>query len=132
MDWRIAAAIVAGLVLASLADWLFAGVLFHERYRTYPEIWRINGPNPRAILIAQAMTVPTVAGLIALMIWSEHTSVGSALATALLVWAIVAVPVLVTNGIFVKIDNLVVASHTAGWLVKLVLVAAAASLILGL
>jgi hypothetical protein len=38
MTWKLLAAGAAGLVLANLADWLFAGVLFHARYQTYPEV----------------------------------------------------------------------------------------------
>ena len=33
-------AVVSGAVLGSLADWLFAGILFHERYQRHPEVWR--------------------------------------------------------------------------------------------
>ena len=130
MDWRVLAAVVAGLVLASLADWLFAGVLFHDRYQVHPEVWRVNGPNTRGIVIAQVFTLPTVVGLIALMAWSGHTGLPAALLLATLVWAIAAAPAVIVNGVFIKFDPLVVASHTAGWLVKLTLVAVAASLIL--
>jgi hypothetical protein len=130
MDWHVWAAIVAGLVLASLADWLFAGVLFHDRYRRHPEVWRVNGPNPRGIVAAQALTVPTVVGLIVLMIWSDHTAIPAGLITAVLVWAIAAAPATIVNGIFIKIDRMVVVSHTIGWLAKLALAAVAASLIL--
>jgi hypothetical protein len=117
--------------LASLADWLFAGILFHDHYQTYPEVWRVNGANPRALVAAQALTIPTVGGLIALIVWSGHTSLRDSLVTAALVWAIAAAPAIIANGLFIKIDRLVVASHTIGWLAKLALVAASASLILG-
>jgi hypothetical protein len=130
MTWKLLAAGAAGLVLANLADWLFAGVLFHERYQTYPEVWRTKGANPRALIAAQVMTAPTVAGLIALLLWTGRTSMGEALVFAALVWAIAAAPAILANGLFIKLDVRVVASHTLGWLVKLALIAAAASLIL--
>jgi hypothetical protein len=76
------------------------------------------------------MTVPTVAGLIALLLWTGRTSMGSALVFAALVWAVAAAPAILANGLFIKLDVRVVASHTLGWLVKLALIAAAASLIL--
>ena len=43
MPWaRLAlAAIVAGTSV-SLTDWLFFGVLFHEKYQMYPEVWRTS------------------------------------------------------------------------------------------
>ena len=90
MDWRPIAATIAGLVLASLADWLFAGVLFHDRYQTHPEVWRINGANPRALIYSQLMTIPTVIGMEILLVWTGSTEMLHALHVALLVWAIAA------------------------------------------
>ena len=132
MDWRLGAAIVAGLVVASLVDWLFAGILFHDRYGAYPEVWRVKGANPRALIGAQAMTLPTVVGLIAVMIWTGQVSLAGSLILAVFIWAIAAAPPIIANALFIKIDPLVAASHTAGWLVKLALVGACASLILRL
>jgi hypothetical protein len=130
MNWRFWAAVVVGLVLASLADWLFAGILFHDRYQTHPEVWRVNGANPRALIAAQVMTIPTVVGLIALMIWTGQIALPASLTLALLVWAVAAAPPIIANGLYIKIDPIVVATHTIGWLVKLGLVAGSASLIL--
>ena len=95
MDWRILVSVVVGLVLASLADWLFAGVLFHDRYQTYPEVWRFTGANPKALIAAQAVTLPTVVGLIILIVWTRMTSLPAALAVATLVWACAAAPCLI-------------------------------------
>ena len=47
-----------------------------------------------------------------------------------MVWLIAPLPLLVTNGLFIKIDPLVTASHVAGWLVKLLLIAAATAVLL--
>ena len=132
MDWRYIAAAVAGLVLASLADWLFAGVLFHERYQVHPEVWRVNGGNPRPLIGSQSLTVFTVLGLIGLMVWTGRTSLADSLILAAGIWLIAAAPPIIANGLFIKIDTRVVASHTVGWLVKLALIAVAASLILRL
>jgi hypothetical protein len=129
MNWRIAGAVVAGLILASLADWVFAGVLFHDRYQTYPEVWRVNGANPRALIAAQALTLPTVAGFVALVLWTGRASLEGALILAGLVWAIAAAPAIIANGLFIKIDARVVASHALGWLVKLALVASSTAVI---
>ncbi len=130
MDWHFWAALVVGLILASLADWLFAGVLFHDRYQTYPEVWRVNGNNRGGIIAAQLLTLPTVIGTIALVEWLGLKTLPQALLLAALIWAIAAGPAMIINGVFVKIDMRVVAAHTAGWLVKLLLVASAAVLIL--
>jgi hypothetical protein len=130
MDWRSGAAIIAGLIVASLMDWLFAGVLFHDRYQAYPEVWRINGANPRALIAAQALTIPTVAGLIALMRISGRTSLIPGLEIATLVWLVAAAPAILANGIYIKLHPLVVASHTVGWLAKLAAISVVAALIL--
>ena len=129
MDWHSWVAFVAGLVLASLADWLFAGVLFHDRNQAHPEVWRFNGPNVKALLAAQALTIPTALGLVALMQWTGRTSLLSAMTIASLVWGIAAAPAIIANGIYIKLHPYVVASHTIGWLVKLLLVAVSASII---
>jgi hypothetical protein len=130
MDWRLAAAVVAGLIVASLVDWLFAGVLFHDRYQAHPEVWRVNGANPRALIAAQALTIPTVVGLVALMRLTGETRLAPALGVATLVWLIAAAPAIMANGLYIKIHPLVVTSHTLGWLAKLAAVAATAALIL--
>jgi hypothetical protein len=130
MDWRLVAAVIAGLIVASLMDWLFAGVLFHDRYQAYPEVWRINGANPRALIAAQALTIPTVAGLIALMRISGRTSLIPGLEIATLVWLVAAAPAILANGIYIKLHPLVVASHTVGWLAKLAAISVVAALIL--
>src|SRR6266478_714438 len=41
MNWtQVVLAFVASAVLASFTDWYFFGVLFHERYRATPGVWR--------------------------------------------------------------------------------------------
>ncbi|MBV8972378.1 MAG: hypothetical protein JO290_08815 [Sphingomonadaceae bacterium] len=124
MTWHFWAALAAGLVAASLADWLFAGVLFHDRYVRHPEVWRTPGKNTRGIVAAQALAVPTVVGMgVLLNLIDVERSFTVATFVAALVWAIAAAPATIVNGVFIKLDPLVVAAHTAGWLVKLVAVA---------
>ncbi len=130
MNWHFWAALVAGLVAASLIDWLFAGVLFHDRYLRHPEVWRTPGNNTRGIIAAQMLTVPTVVGMIALIELVVARGIGAALIVAALVWAIAAGPATIVNGIFIKLDPAVVAAHTIGWLVKLLAVAAIAAALL--
>ncbi len=126
MTWHLWAALAAGLVAASLIDWLFAGVLFHDRYLRHPEVWRTPGRNTRGIVAAQALTVPTVIGMIALVASLRQQTMAAALLAATLVWIVAAAPATIVNGVFIKLDPAVVAAHTAGWLVKLLAVAAIA------
>jgi hypothetical protein len=39
---RYLLALVAATAVISLTDWLFFGVLFHDRYQRTPEVWRIR------------------------------------------------------------------------------------------
>jgi intracellular septation protein A len=122
-------ATLAGAVLGSLADWLFAGVLFHDRYHTYPEVWRQGGERGR-ILLAQALALVTAGAFVALA-WKMHqTDARGAVKLAVMVWLIGPLPLLLGNHLFIKLDARVTASHAAGWLVKLVLIAAAAAWLL--
>ena len=104
MNGRFWAATLAGLVLANLIDWLFAGVLFHDRYQAHPEVWRVKGANPRALIGAQAMTLPTVVGLIAVMIWTGQVSLAGSLILAVFIWAIAAAPPIIANALYIALN----------------------------
>ena len=62
---KIVEAVILGAILGSLADWLFAGVLFHDRYHTYPEVWR-RGSQRRRIMLAQATVLLSAVGFVLL------------------------------------------------------------------
>jgi hypothetical protein len=133
MDWgRFGLAVLAAGSASSMTDWLFAGSLFHDKYNAYPEVWRY----PAGTSESKAVVWSIVSGffacaaftliVIALGVhgWRET------LLLALLVWAAAALPLLITNALFIKLHFLVVVSNALGWLVKLGLAAAAAVLIL--
>jgi hypothetical protein len=124
MDLHLIWATLLGALLGSLADWLFMGVIFHGRYQVYPEVWRAGNEKPR-ILLAQVLALVTSAAFVGLA-WKLHqTDFQGALKLAAMVWLIGPLPMLVGNALFIKIDHLVTASHAVGWLVKLLLIAAA-------
>ena len=126
MDLHFVWAALIGAVLASLADWLFAGVLFHDRYQVHPEVWRPGAGAVRSrIILAQALALVTSAAFVALAWKTRETELVPALKLAAMVWLIGPLPLLLANALFIKIDPLVTASHAAGWLVKLLLIAAA-------
>ncbi len=126
----IGTAVVAGAVLGSLADWLFAGVLFHDRYRRYPEIWRDGVGDRGRIIAAQALSVLTSATFVMLALRLGKTDLSGAVKLAVAIWLIAPLPMLVVNHMFIKIDALVTASHAVGWLVKLLLIAGAVTVLL--
>jgi len=129
MDWHVFAASLAGAVLGSIADWVFAGVLFHGRYQRYPEVWRTARNEGLRIGGAQLLCLLTSVAFVLLAIMVGQTGLAGTLKLAAMVWLIGPLPLLVTNALFIKIDPLVTASHAAGWLVKLLLIGAATAVL---
>jgi hypothetical protein len=124
MNLNLVWAALVGALLGSLADWLFAGILFHDRYHLTPETWRV-GEQKKRIAGAQAMALVTAAAFVALA-WKVHqTDLRGALKLGAIIWLIGPLPMLITNALFIRIDNKVTASHAVGWLVKLLLIGAA-------
>jgi hypothetical protein len=125
MDWHVFAASIAGAVLGSIADWVFAGVLFHGRYQRHPEVWRTGGSESLRIGGAQVLCLLTSVAFVVLATMLGEVDLRGTLELAAMIWLIAPLPLLVTNALFIKIDPLVTASHAAGWLVKLLLIAGA-------
>ena len=125
MDLHLIWATLIGAFLGSLADWLFAGVIFHGRYQVYPEVWRAGADGERyRIILAQGLTLVT-SGAFVTLAWKLHqTDYSGNLKLAAMIWLIGPLPLLLANSLFIKIDYLVTASHAAGWLVKLLLIGA--------
>lgn len=123
MDLNLVWAVLAGAVLGSLADWLFAGVIFHNRYELHPDTWR-RGAQGRRIAAAQALALITSAAFVLLANKLGQTDLRGALKLAAMIWLIGPLPLLAANAMFIRIDHLVTASHAAGWLAKLLLIGA--------
>jgi hypothetical protein len=130
MDWHVFAASIVGAVLGSIADWVFAGLLFHSRYQRHPEVWRTGGSEAFRIGGAQILCLLTSVAFVMLATTLGQVDWAGTLKLAALVWLIAPLPLLVTNALFIKIDPLVTASHATGWLVKLLLIAAATAVLL--
>jgi hypothetical protein len=129
MDWHVFAASIVGAVLGSIADWVFAGVLFHGRYQRHPEVWRTGGSESLRIGGAQVLCLLTSVAFVALASMLGDVALPGTLKLATMIWLIAPLPLLVTNALFIKIDPLVTASHAAGWLVKLLLIAVATAIL---
>lgn len=130
MNWHIFAASVVGAALGSIADWIFAGVLFHGRYQRHPEIWRTGGSESLRIGGAQILCLLTSVAFVALASALGTVDLPGALRLAGMIWLIAPLPLLVTNVLFIKIDPLVTASHAVGWLTKLLLIALATAILI--
>ncbi|HXL98557.1 MAG TPA: hypothetical protein VN932_01400 [Rhizomicrobium sp.] len=134
MDWKLAAAVLAAGVIASFTDWLFMGVLFHDRYNTYPEVWwpqfRERG-DTSAILYSTALGFITSAAVVGLCVFAGAGTLKAALTVALLAWAAGPLVVAITNGIWIKIAPAVTFAHCLGYLARFLIAGAAAAFALG-
>jgi hypothetical protein len=112
-------------IITSLTDWFFAGDWIHRRY-TYAEIWR-QGVEARAITLTAPLPFLTC-GIFAFVVGRlGFHSAASALKFAMAVWLIGPLPLILTDAAFIKLHRVFVASYAMGWLVKLTIVALAAS-----
>lgn len=126
--WTVMAAGIAMM----FADWLFMGVIGHDKYGVYPEIWRVPAGAPEPKLIAISTAMGFVSSAVFAMLCG-HLGLHRFWATAhlaLAIWIIVPLPLLINNGLWMKIHPAVTASHATGWLVKLLLAAGAVTLLL--
>ena len=135
MDWRLIAAIAVAGTLGSFTDWLFMGVLFHERYNRYPEVWwpglRQKAGDVRAIVIASVLGYVTSTAVILLCLFTGLTSLDGILVVALLAWIAGPLVMQVTNGFWIKFDPLLTLSHSIGYLVRFLIAGVAAWVALG-
>ena len=125
MDINLVWATLAGAVLGSLADWLFAGLIFHDRYQLTPDTWRPGAQERGRIILAQGLALLTAGAFVALAWKLGQTDLKGAVKLAAMIWLVAPLPLLLANSLFIKIDHLVTASHATGWLAKLLLIAAA-------
>ncbi|HUJ02605.1 MAG TPA: DUF1761 family protein [Rhizomicrobium sp.] len=131
--WMMLVSIAVAGTLATFTDWLFMGVLFHERYMRYPEVWwpefREKGDS-RAILYSSILGYVATAAVIVLCAYAGARDIGHALSVAALAWMAGPLVLLVTNGFWMKIDPAVTFSHALGWLARFLIAGAAAGIVL--
>jgi hypothetical protein len=126
MNWtRFVLAIIASGLVASFTDWLFMGVLFHEKYLLTPEMWRGKPSQTEA----KTILVSTVFGLISCAVFAYLcTLVGnltarSTLQLAVIAWLLGPFPVIFINVIWTKLHPHLGISHSLGWLARFVVTA---------
>ncbi len=133
MNWmRFTLAVLAGGTVSSLTDWLFMGDLLYRKFNKYPEIWRHIGGKGESAAIAWSTPLPflTCGIFVWLCVWLNLRSATQVLELAFAIWLIAALPLLIVTGLFMKLQAAIVTSYSAGWLVKLLVAAAAAVWIL--
>ena len=130
----IGLAVLAGL-LGSFTDWLFMGVLFHDAYNRYPEIWRpaiAAGKDKTAVLLSAAIGFVMSFAIVGLCLVAGIAGVAQGVRVALLAWIAGPLAIMAINGLFIKLDPKLVISHSIGYLLRFVLAGIAAGLALPL
>jgi hypothetical protein len=111
-------------------DWLFAGDWLYKRFDRHPEIWRVSGQNEtKAIVWASFLPLVTCVAFALTCAWLHLLSFNASSLLALAIWVIATVPLMVVNSLFMKVSVPITVSHAVGWLVKLLIAAAAVTLI---
>jgi hypothetical protein len=133
MDLRFWVVVAAASLIASFTDWLFMGVLFHEKYLHAPEIWRQHPElsGARRIVYSQAIGVVACAAYAYLCLSLDTLTLRSALTVAVLVWLAGVAVILAQMVMWVKLHPLIGLSHALGWLTRLVITALLAVWLLG-
>ncbi len=134
MDWtRIILAALAAGIASVLTDWFFMGWLFHDKMKTYPEVWRRpegGAGETRAIVISSilgfftCLVFVTLCARIGFVQWSKAWKLAAG------IWLIVPVPLLASWSEWIKMHPLNLLSDALGWLAKLLLAAAAVAWLL--
>jgi len=129
------AAVITAAVATSFTDWFFMGVLFHDRYMAHPEIWR-HAPGDRkrenlSIALSTLVGLFACAMFVHICVHLDFLGWHPAISLALGCWLAVALPLLITNALFIKLHPLNTLAHALGWLVRLLICAVSAHLFLG-
>jgi hypothetical protein len=134
MNWHLVAAVLVAGTVGSLTDWLFMGILFHERYNAYPEVWWPGvreGKEKSGIIWATVLGYWSAAAIVGLCVLGGAHGIAPALMLAALAWLAGPFLVIVVNGFFFKIDPLITFSHCAGYLARFLISGLAAGIALG-
>lgn len=133
MSWmRFALTVLIGGVVTSLTDWLFMGDLLYKRFNKYPEIWRVQGKEAESKAIAWSSPLPFLTCAVFALACAQlhlHTFAAT-LKLACEIWVIAPLPWMITTSLWMKVQPMIAAAYSLGWLVKLVLAATAVNLIM--
>lgn len=132
-NWiRLALTVFAGGFVASLTDWLFTGDWLYKRCNQHPEIWRYPHGQGEMKPIAWSAPLPFIACAVFTLLCARLNlhSYSATVKLALAIWLVGPSPLLIANALFIKLHSAITAAYSLGWLVKLVVVAVAVTLIL--
>lgn len=122
-----------GLRMRGVADRLaLHGDRLYKRYNANPEIWRHAHGQGEGKAIAWASVLPFVTCAVFTLLCASLNihSYTSTAKLAFAIWLIGPLPLLIANGLFIKLHAAITASYSLGWLVKLSVVAVSVTLFL--
>lgn len=129
MNWtRFLLTVVVSGIATSVTDFLFMGMLFHDKYSQHPEVWRRpKGGDPRAIAWSTLMgfIVCAMFTFVCYRLNLQIYSVTVTLKLALAVWAMGALPLIISNSLWMKLHPQIAVAHALGWLAKFAVTAVA-------
>ena len=131
---RVLLAIVIANVVVSLSDWYFFGVLWHDKYKAYPEVWRRpqGGPGEGKAVAQSALVgalTPTMFVLACALF--NMVTFQQALLFGAAIWLMGPVPMWIWNYLFMKVHRLILLGGIVGWLVRLSVCAVVVGILLG-
>lgn len=133
MSGMVIVAILAAGIASTFTDWLFMGMLFHDRYMKYPEVWRDgirDGKDRSAVIYSCALDFVAVACIIGICVLADIHTLWPAVEVALLAGIAGPVVMMITNGFFMKLDWAIVGAHSVGYVVRFLLAAIAVAIFL--
>ncbi|MBV9569815.1 MAG: DUF1761 domain-containing protein [Alphaproteobacteria bacterium] len=133
MSGMVVLAVLLAGIAGTFSDWLFMGVLFHDRYMRYPEVWRdgiVGGQDRTAVVYSAALGFVSAAAVVALCVLADATTLSPALEVAFFAWLAGPLVLMITNGFFMKLDWAIVGAHCAGYLVRFLIAGIAAAIFL--
>jgi hypothetical protein len=126
MSGMVVLAVLVSGIVSTFTDWLFMGVLFHDRYMKYPEVWRdgiVGGKDRTAVLYSCALDFVAAAGFVALCVLANINTLWPAVGVAIFAWIAGPLVIMITNGFFMKLDWVIVGAHSLAYLVRFLVAA---------
>ena len=132
MSWIVLVPVFAAGTLSSVTDWVFMGVLFADRYQTYPDTWwpRDKKTETMPILYSTALGYITAAAVMALCAMAGVDGIMSGIKVAAIAWLAGSLVQVATTQIWVRIDPAVSLAHGLGYLVRFLIAGIAAGIAL--
>jgi hypothetical protein len=131
MNWtHFALATLAAGIGTSFTDWFFTGVLFHNQYAAYPEVWRKTTSEGQKIAWCTLLGFLSAAAFMtACAVFGIH-GYASTLTFAGIAWMLGPLPLTIMNALYIKLHPQVAVAHSLGWLARFAVAALAAGWLL--